>query len=290
MNNIGQSLSPMTLCRGLYARALTVLFVFTVFSVMLSAACGRAYARSKASSAIPTQGTPTFYDRFDTGELDTSKWNIATYKSPDSKPGINAGLYTPEKIDFSSGMLRISVEQTRVGEGVRSLGGAIFSKERFGYGTYEFVMRMTSPSLTPDGPGETQTGAVSSGFLYYTNSASEIDLEFVGDQNVMWVTTWDNSNGSAPPTSGMKRSEKLANRDLATGFHTYTLVWEPERIRVFIDDVLATTFTENIPSVPAHIILQHRGTNSRQWGGLATIGVTRYAYFRSVKFTPMGGR
>ncbi len=51
----------------------------------------------------------TFSDDFSAGQLDTSKWEVATYKSPDSKPGLNSGVYVPENLDFSRGMLCIKV-------------------------------------------------------------------------------------------------------------------------------------------------------------------------------------
>ncbi len=236
------------------------------------------------------QGGPIFSDQFDSGQLDSSRWIVATYKSPDSQLGINSGIYTAEMLDFSTGMLRIAVDQTQTDDGVFSQGGLIFSKEKFGYGSYEFVMRMTSPSITPNGGGGAHSGAVSSAFLYDTNSETEIDLEFVGNQDAMWITSWKNPDPLHPPTSEMKQSIELPNHDLATGFHTYTLVWEPAKVQVFIDGTLKATLTRNIPSAPARIMLQHRGTNSDKWGGMATLGMTRYAYFRSVKFTPMGGR
>jgi hypothetical protein len=34
----------------------------------------------------------TFSDDFRAGKLDTNKWKVATYKSPDSKPGLNSGI------------------------------------------------------------------------------------------------------------------------------------------------------------------------------------------------------
>ena len=38
----------------------------------------------------------TFSDNFSAGKLDTSKWKVATYRSPDSKPGLNSGTYVAE--------------------------------------------------------------------------------------------------------------------------------------------------------------------------------------------------
>src|SRR4051812_15522408 len=80
-----------------------------------------------------------------TGKLDISKWTIATYASSDSRPGVNQGVYVRENVDFSPGGARIVVNQRRLNEHeVQSLGGAIVSKERFGFGTYTFVLRMSS--------------------------------------------------------------------------------------------------------------------------------------------------
>jgi len=142
--------------------------------------------------AASSQPAPTFSDNFSTGKLDTAKWSVATYKSPDSKPGVNLGMYVPEAIDLSQGMLRIAVVQVPGPDGVVSKGGAIISKERFGFGRYEFVMRMTSTSATANAVGTVRSGAVSSGFVYFNNSESEIDIEFVGDKNSVWMSNWLN--------------------------------------------------------------------------------------------------
>lgn len=228
----------------------------------------------------------TTVDEFDAGTLDTTRWNIATYKSPDSTPGVNSGSYVSSGIDFTQGMLRITVRQRRSG-GVESSGGAIISKERFGFGTYKFVMRMSSTSPTPDGNGDALTGAVSSGFLYYNKSESEIDLEFLGNENAIWVTAWHNTKPAGRPTSRDKTSHKVMDHDLATRFRCYSMVWKPKAVDVYIDGIRVSHQTDHVPQTPAHIILQHRGTNSDKWGGVATVGVERYFFVRSVTFTPV---
>src|ERR1700751_6132117 len=78
---------------------------------------------------------PIFTDDFSSGHLDTSKWKVATYRSPDSKPGLNDGTYVASAISFDEGMLRIVVKQRKTSSGVDSQGGAIISKERFGFGS-----------------------------------------------------------------------------------------------------------------------------------------------------------
>ena len=232
------------------------------------------------------QAQVTFNDDFQSGKLDIKKWKVATYKSPDSKTGINAGVYVASALDFSQGMLRIKVQQKKGEAGVDSVGGAVISTERFGYGTYDFEMRMSSTSPTPDGPGKAITGAVSSGFIYYNKSESEIDLEFLANENALWVSTWQNPEPTLDPTSRDKSSIKLPNRDLSTAFHHYELIWTSEAVDVYIDGIRVAHQTEHVPHAPASIILQHRGTNSDKWGGLATVGVDRYFYIRRVSFTP----
>ena len=236
------------------------------------------------------QSRVTFKDEFKSAKLDTTKWIVATYKSPDSAPGVNSGIYVPAAIDFTQGMLRITVQQHATATAVESLGGAIRSRELFGFGTYDFEMRMSSLSPTPQGEGRASTGAVSSGFIYYNKSESEIDLEFLGNENALWVSSWRNPDPNVDPTPLQKTSEKVAEPDLATRFHHYSLVWAPDVVDAYIDGIRVAHQTEHVPQNPAHIILQHRGTNSDKWGGVATLGRERYFFVRSVKFTPMGAR
>jgi beta-glucanase (GH16 family) len=192
----------------------------------------------------------TFSDNFSAGKLDTNKWKVATYKSPDSKPGLNSGIYIPENLDFSQGMLCIKVTQQKGGpDQILSYGGAIISKDRFGFGTYEFVIRMSWTSATPDGSGTTKTGAISSGFVYYNNSESEIDLEFLGDQNAMWITSWQNPNPKNAPSGDVKQSNKISNHFLAAEFRKYTLVWTPTSVKVYIDGTLVASQNEHVPQI-----------------------------------------
>jgi beta-glucanase (GH16 family) len=243
------------------------------------------------TSAEPVAGGQSqvvFSDDFKAAELDRMKWTTATYRSPDSKVGVNNGAYVPSAVEFSQGMLRIAVQQRRADRGVESSGGAIISRDRFGFGTYDFEMRMSSLSPTPHGSGKSLTGAVSSGFIYYNKSESEIDLEFLGNENSLWVSSWRNPKPTVDPTSRNKTSIKVADRDLATRFRSYSMVWTAKTVDVYIDGTRVAHQTQHVPQIPAHIILQHRGTNSGKWGGTAAVGVERYFFVRSVKFTPMG--
>ena len=233
-----------------------------------------------------TQARVAFKDEFKGGKLDTTKWILATYKSPDSSPGVNCGIYVSSAIDFRQGMLRITVQQHATATGIESLGGAIISRELFGFGTYDFEMRMSSLSPTPQGEGTASTGAVSSGFIYYNKSESEIDLEFLGNENALWVSSWFNRDPNFDPTALQKTSDKVDEPALATRFRHYSLVWTPGTVDVYIDGTIVAHQTEHVPQNPAHIILQHRGTNSDKWGGVAAVDVERYFFVRSVTFAP----
>jgi hypothetical protein len=92
------------------------------------------------------------------------------------------------------------------------------------------------------------------------------------------------------PTPQQKTSDKVVEPGLATRFRHYSLVWTSETVDVYIDDTKVAHQTEHVPQEPAHIILQHRGTNGDKWGGVAAVGVERYFFVRSVRFTPLGAK
>lgn len=259
-----------------------------VIAVVLLVGGGVAYAALKNVAPKPSTTGITFTHTFTSAGLDKTVWNVAQWKSADSKPGINLGGYVPDNLDFP-GMLRIWIDQTPdATNGMNSVGGALQSKQKFGFGTYTFVMRQSSTSATSDGAGDTVTGGISSAFLYLPNSESEIDLEFLGNNNRMSGTNWRNPNPSAPPAMRgvMSDSQEFSSPNLATSFHTYQLVWTSKAVAWYIDGKLIACHYKNVPQSPAYIILQHRGTNSNLWGGTATPGVRRYAYFKSVTYTP----
>jgi beta-glucanase (GH16 family) len=215
-------------------------------------------------------------------------WRIATWQSPDSKPGLNHGTYVPENVDFVDGVLRLKVDQAPGPDGVISKGAAVWTRAKYGYGTYEFVMRMASESPTPNGPGKSHSGTISSAFLYFQNSETEMDIEFLGNKNSIWATNWHNLNLNTQPgyTADVRTTDEVRNASLSSQFHDYKLVWEPGSVKWYIDGVLVANHHTNVPVAPAYIILQIRGTNSDQWGGKATLNVTRYAYIKSIRFYP----
>lgn len=222
------------------------------------------------------QNTPRFADDFSTGKLDTNRWIASDGKAPGSK-GLLEGTFSLSNLDFSQGMLRLTVTQNTDGQKFLSSGAEIHTKDVFGYGTYEFVVRVASTSPTPDGPGKPVSGSVSAVFNFVNNSETEIDFEFIGnDPGNMHLTHYKGI--------GITQTEKHP-KALADGFHALGFVWHPGHIEFYIDGKFISEQVKNVPTTPAHIVINHWGTD-QAWSGDATPGVTRYMFVRSVKFTP----
>lgn len=228
--------------------------------------------------------TPTFQDNFNEGVLDTSKWVVSSYETNDYAGGGSSVTFSPGNIDLSGGSLRMELTQPTAGT---SFGAEITTKLSFGYGTYQFSMRAGSTSPTSEGAGTTESGQISSTFIIHNPaptyaSITEIDApEIEGltarNDDIEW-TVWKNSTATDPTPE----YNVLSNPEDA--FHVYKFVWSATSVKFYIDGVLKSVCTSGIPTVAAVIDINFYGTNDTQWGGLATVGVTRYMYVNSVKF------
>ena len=236
--------------------------------------------QASTSVLITVSGSNTFSDTFNTGSLDASKWFASNGSAPGSISGVNYGSFEPSNIDLSKGMLCLKLQQQLSNIGVLSIGGEIQSITTYGYGTYEWVMRASSTSQTPTGAGSAVSGQISAGFSFVNNSQTEIDFEIEGQNpDTVWMTNWIST------TEKQYSSVFLASPD--TTFHQYKFVWMPGRIDFYIDGALVSSHTSNVPSAPAYVMINHWGTNSTGWGGLASIGVERYLYVSSFTYTPL---
>jgi endo-1,3-1,4-beta-glycanase ExoK len=125
-------------------------------------------------------GNGSFSHTFSSGILDASKWLASDEPAPGRISGINQGSFIPSNVDLSKGLLCLKLQQQQGSSGVISIGGQIQSLETFGYGTYEWTMRASSTSATPNGSGLVVSGQISSGFIFVNNSQTEIDFEIEG--------------------------------------------------------------------------------------------------------------
>lgn len=220
----------------------------------------------------PRATSGSFTDDFNTGVLD-ARWVVSNWNAP------GPGVFRSYMVDLSQGTLCLKLTQDLQPDGsIASTGGEISTSETYGYGTYEWTMRTSSTSSTPFGIGAAVSGQVSAGFNWTNGSKTEVDFEVEGQKpNLIEMTSW----------SGTSHSIEVDFPFIApdAGFHRYKYVWRAGRIDFYLDDVPIATITTNVPTSAAHVYINHWGTDSTNFGGLATTGVTRYLYVSKFSFT-----
>ncbi len=215
-----------------------------------------------------TNSTPTYQTTFANG----TGWTI----TPNTSGIQGGGSFAAANVDFSTGMLRIKL--TGDGTTLGNIGGEISSNVSFGYGTYEWSMRASSDSATPTGVGANHSGQVSAAFNFFNNSQTEIDaVEIEGQSpNLLEFTNW-------LTTSANDASTATAAFNPWAGFHLYKFVWTPTSVAYYVDGVFQSVHTSAVPSHIAPVLVNHWGTNSTSFGGLASTA-TRYLYVNSFKY------
>jgi len=179
----------------------------------------------------------------------------------------NVGTFDPVNVSVGSELV-LSLTQTQNGSQILSSGSEVMTKQTFSYGTFEFTSRVDS----------VLSGSDSSGFLYAPNSSTEIDMEQVGNKpDAVDCTNWKG-------VSDFQDTE-------ITGFHqgnshTFRIVWAPTHVDWYVDGQLVVSHTQAVPSAPAPFLFNMWGTNKSSWGGMATIGPTRYMYISNFHYTP----
>jgi beta-glucanase (GH16 family) len=237
-----------------------------------------AWSQTDAAAIAATTSPAVFSDHFSTGKLDTSKWLASNGPAPGNISGVNYGSFIPSNVDLSKGMLCLKVQQQQGPTGVHSVGGELQSLTTFGYGTYEWVMRASSTSSTPTGPGSVVSGQISGAFTFVNNSQTEIDFEIEGQNpNTLWTTNWTSVT--------QKQYSSIVVPSPQNGFHHYKFVWAPGTIDFYVDGKFVSRHTAHVPKAPAYIMINHWGTNSTGWGGKATLNLQRYLYISSFKYT-----
>lgn len=252
------------------------------------------YAQGKSlgrSSGGPKGG---WQDDFSSSTLNARHWIIAQGRAPGYIPNLHLGTYEPSHVSLANGFLILKLNQENgpvdEGYGVISRGALIYSRKKYGYGTYEWRMRMSSTATTPDGEGYPVSGSVSAGFNYVNNSETEIDVEYSAlpeTQNLLYLVNWHNTTPQIDPSEDQRTFSTVEDPLVTQVFRTYRFVWEPGRITFYVDGVQVAVHTTNVPSAPAHFMINHWGTNSPWWGGAATVGTDRYFFIDHVSFTPL---
>jgi glycosyl hydrolase family 16 len=179
----------------------------------------------------------------------------------------NVGTFDPMNVSVGSELV-LSLTQTQNGSQILSSGSEVMTKQTFSYGTFEFASRVDN----------VLSGSDSSGFLYAPNSSTEIDMEQVGNKpDAVDCTNW-------------KGVADFQDTEI-TGFHQgnshdFKIVWASTHVDWYVDGQLVVSHTQAVPSAPAPFLFNMWGTNKSTWGGMATIGPTRYMYISNFKYTP----
>lgn len=217
---------------------------------------------------------PVIEDFFNTGTLDPM-WKKGEWHSPDL-------------VTLDQGMLRLQC-YSRVVEGSPTLhwGSEIELLQTTGYGTYEWIGRVSSTSPTPFGAGVAVSGAVSAYFAMDPESISEIDFEVEtvpARKNWMRATTWD-----FKPVN--ETTVTVTPYDLESRFVHMRAVWTPTSVEYYLNGNLFATHTTNVPdpaNAEPNVSIGHYSFDDVWWGGPATFNVDRYLYCSWFRFTPMG--
>jgi hypothetical protein len=179
----------------------------------------------------------------------------------------NVGTFDPMNVSVGSELV-LSLTQSQNGSQILSSGSEVMTKQTFSYGTFEFTSRVDN----------VLSGSDSSGFLYAPNSLTEIDMEQVGNKpDAVDCTNWKGvSNFQDTEITGFHQGNS----------HDFKIVWAATHVDWYVDGQLVVSHTQAVPNAPAPFLFNMWGTNKSTWGGLATIGPTRYMYISNFEYTP----
>ena len=159
----------------------------------------------------------------------------------------NVGTFAKSNVAIGSELV-LTLKQTRSGSKILSSGAEVGTTRRFTYGTFEFTSRVVNVA----------SGSVASGFLYATNSVTEIDMEQVGNKpNAVDCTNWKGlSNFQDTQVTGYNQGNT----------HSFKIVWRPTYVNWYVDGKLVVSHTRAVPSAPAPFLFNMWGTNSSKLG------------------------
>ena len=135
----------------------------------------------------------------------------------------------------------MSLTQTQNGSKIQSVGSEVISKQTFTYGTFEFTSRVS----------EALSGSDAGGFLYATNSETEIDMEQVGNKpDAVDCTNWQGvSNFQDTQVFGFDQ----------TNSHDFKIVWQPTFVDWYVDGKLVVHHTQACPERSGLLSVQYLG-------------------------------
>jgi beta-glucanase (GH16 family) len=241
----------------------TRLIPILLFSVVILS--GKLMSQTQTSSK--NNWKLVWHDEFKGNRLDTGKWNVLIRET--SKHN-ELQYYVPDEVYVENGLLRIRSRVRKYGS-KEYTSGRLDTKGKFApvYGRFEIRAKL------PNGKGlwpahwlypqnrdwlmeNTMSEAVANGKENLIPEErpwySEIDImEFLGHEpNVLYGTNHYCSFDGTRRSSSGKWSDTI---NFTKDFHTYTLEWEPDSMRWYIDGHLLHATANGIPHSPHYLIL-----------------------------------
>jgi beta-glucanase (GH16 family) len=234
--------------------------------LLLLTGCGGAASAPSTPSAgsdpaqQSTQGMPA--QPVPVGSAQFSMFGFTWQMYGGNAPG--GGTFSKANVDVQANQIVLTLDEDGSGD---STGAEIATLTPFGYGTYTFTYLQDV----------VQSGSIAAGFSYLSGSVTEIDVEQQGQYPQRWdFTNW---------LTTLHKDTSFVEGYPANEPHTIEYVWTPSQITWYMDGQQVAQHHEYIPSTPAPFLLNFWGTNSRNWGGLATKG-TRHMIITGFNYQP----
>jgi beta-glucanase (GH16 family) len=221
------------------------------------------------NNAVPTEDRwhLVWEDNFNSSTLDTSKWNVLFREH--SKHN-ELQYYVPDEVYVENGMLRLRSRVRKYGD-MEYTSGRLDTRNKFApiYGRFEIRGKLPVGQgiwpaywLYPQNRNwqmeYVMSEAVANGRESFIPEErpwySEIDImEFLGHEpNILYGTLhYYSFDGQKKTSSGTWKGDVDYSKD----FHIYTLEWEPDSMRWFIDGQLIHRTASGIPHTPHYLII-----------------------------------
>jgi beta-glucanase (GH16 family) len=241
------------------------------YKLILSSLLTLLFYPSTISAQVSSEATSgwklIWEENFDGDRLDSCKWNILTREH--SKHN-ELQYYVPDEVYVQDGLLHLRSRARKYGS-MDYTSGRIDTRNKFApvYGKFEIRAKLPAGKgmwpaywLYPQNRDWLMERAMSEAVAKGEESSipeerpwySEIDImEFLGHEpNIIYGTFHYYS------FDGQKKSSSVTWRgtcDYTKDFHTYTLEWEPDSLKWYIDGNLIHVTTEGIPHTPHYLII-----------------------------------
>ena len=202
--------------------------------------------------ADPVYDSLVWSDEFNgDGAIDETKWFHQTQFIIDGNSWANNEVqaYTDSQVNsyISGGTLKIKAKkQPFSGQGTTKeyTSARLNSKFAFKYGRVEISAKLPSvagtwPAIWMLGKNITETGG------YWAEDHGEIAWPYCGEIDIMEpniaktkvLGTWHWNNGAGKKMNTAAVTT-ISNEDTSENWHTYSLLWTPDSMKIYMDDVL----------------------------------------------------